>query len=72
MNIGGINNIVNISDASWQLIIVGVVFILLIFGLLSFAVLRFFQLRKRDGFLSVGGAVVSFVVLLIVLNIWFV
>nr|WP_233168445.1 hypothetical protein [Paenibacillus roseus] len=63
---------VDISGVSLSLFLTGVVFILLVFGLLSFGILRMFQLRFKAGWFSFAGAVLSGVAFAIVLNTWFV
>lgn len=63
--------LVDVSDISAKLFIIGVVFLLLIFGLLSFGILRMFQQRFRYGWVCFGGAVVSFIVLMMILNKWY-
>lgn len=65
-------SLVNISAVTPAFFITAVVFILLFFGLLSFGILRMFQLRFKDGWFSFAGAVVSGVVFGFVLNTWFV
>ncbi|WP_435171069.1 hypothetical protein [Paenibacillus glycanilyticus] len=63
--------LVDVSDISTSLFIIGVVFLLLIFGLLSLGILRMFQQRFRYGWFCFAGAVVSFIVLMIILNKWY-
>ncbi|CAM3118461.1 hypothetical protein PALU110988_02495 [Paenibacillus lupini] len=63
--------LVDVSDISASLFIIGIVFLLLIFGLLSLGILRMFQQRFRYGWVCFGGAVVSFVVLMVILNKWY-
>jgi len=65
-------SVVDVSDVSADLFIIAVVFILLIFGLLSFGILQMFQQRFRLGWYNFAGALVSFIVLMIILNIWYV
>ncbi|MBJ6364268.1 hypothetical protein ACFOQM_23900 [Paenibacillus sp. GCM10012307] len=65
-------SLVDISGVSLSLFLTGVVFILLVFGLLSFGILRMFQLRFKAGWFSFAGAVLSGVAFAIVLNTWFV
>lgn len=64
--------VVNVSEVSAELFILGVVFILLIFSLLSLGVLRMFQQRFRAGWYSFGGAVISAVVFFLILDRWYV
>jgi hypothetical protein len=64
--------LVDVSNVSPALFVVGAVFIMLIFSLLSLGILKMFQLRYRTGWLSLAGAVVSAVVFGIILNTWFV
>lgn len=64
-------SLVDVSSVSASLFILGIVFIMLIFGLLSFGILRMFQQRFRMGWFSFGGAVVSFIVFMIILNKWY-
>ncbi|MFD1955885.1 hypothetical protein ACFSL6_17350 [Paenibacillus thailandensis] len=62
---------VDVSNVSADLFILGVVFILLVFGLLSLGILRMFQQRYRAGWISFVFAVVSFIVFMWVLNRWY-
>jgi len=64
-------SLVDISNVSLALFIVGAVFILLTFGLLSFGILRMFQQKFRSGWISIGLAVISFVVFIFIINKWF-
>jgi hypothetical protein len=64
-------SLVDVSDVSAALFILGIVFLLLIFGLLSFGILRMFQQKFRTGWFCFGGAVVSFGVFMYILNEWF-
>lgn len=64
-------SVVDVSDVSADLFIIAVVFILLIFGLLSFGILKMFQQRYKFGWISFSGAAVSFIVLMVILNIWY-
>ncbi len=63
--------LVDVSNVSASLFILGVVFLLLIFGLLSFGILRMFQQQFRTGWYSFAGAIVSFVVFMFILNKWY-
>lgn len=65
-------SLVNVSNVSPALFVTGVVFILLIGSFLSLGVLRFFQLRKRQGGLFLGLSVLSLVGLIWSVNFWFV
>ena len=64
-------SLVDVSSVSAPLFILGIVFIMLVFGLLSFGILRMFQQRFRTGWFSFGGAVVSFAVFMFILNKWY-
>ncbi|MWC29247.1 hypothetical protein [Paenibacillus sp. MMS18-CY102] len=64
--------LVDVSSVSPALFVLGAVFILLIFSLLSLGIVKMFQLRFRSGWYSFGGAVVSAVVFAVILNRWFV
>ncbi|MEF2247223.1 MULTISPECIES: hypothetical protein [unclassified Paenibacillus] len=64
-------SLVDISDVSASLFIVGAVFILLTFGLLSFGILRMFQQKFRAGWISIALAVISFIVFVFVINKWY-
>lgn len=64
--------LVDVSQISAALFITGAIFIMLFFGLLSFGVLKMFQLKYRAGTYSFIGAVVSGVTFGIILNTWFV
>lgn len=65
-------SLVDVSNVSPSLFILGVVFILLIFGLLSLGILRMFQQRFKYGWFCFAGAIVSFSVFMYVLNRWYV
>ncbi|RJX38315.1 hypothetical protein D3P09_19860 [Paenibacillus pinisoli] len=65
-------SLVDVSNVSPSLFILGVVFILLIFGLLSLGILRMFQQRFKFGWFCFAGAIVSFSVFMYVLNRWYV
>ncbi|MBM7563567.1 hypothetical protein [Paenibacillus sacheonensis] len=64
--------LVDVSQISATLFVLGAIFIMLVFGLLSFGILKMFQLRYRAGVYSFIGAVVSGVVFGIILNEWYV
>ncbi|NIK77435.1 putative membrane protein [Paenibacillus castaneae] len=64
-------SLVDLSSTSASLFILGVIFLMLIFGLLSFGILRMFQQRFRTGWISFAGAVISFVVFMFILNKWY-
>ncbi len=64
-------SLVDISNVGLPLFIVGALFILLTFGLLSFGILRMFQQKYKGGWISIGMSVVSFVVFIVILNQWF-
>ncbi|BBH19594.1 hypothetical protein Back11_09390 [Paenibacillus baekrokdamisoli] len=64
--------LVDVSTISAGLFITGAIFILLIFSLLSFGILKMFQLQIRAGWYSFAGAVVSGVAFGLILNQWFV
>ncbi|ANE48154.1 hypothetical protein SY83_19760 [Paenibacillus swuensis] len=57
--------LVDISEVTPQFFILAAFFILLIGSSFSFGILRLFQKRKQQGFLSLGVAVVAFIVMLI-------
>ena len=65
-------SLVNVSEVSAGLFILGAVGILLIFSLLSLGILRMFQTRYRTGWFYFAGAVVSTIVFFVLLNIWYV
>lgn len=65
-------SLVDVSSVSAELFITGVIFILLIFSLLSLGILRMFQQRFKSGWFSFAGAVVSGVSFAVILNQWFV
>lgn len=62
---------VDVSDVSLALFVFGAVFLLLIFSLLSFGVLRMFERRYRAGWISFGGAAACSVIFFILLGEWF-
>ncbi|MFF2887732.1 hypothetical protein [Paenibacillus sp. NPDC057967] len=64
-------SLVDVSSVSPSLFILGVVFILLVFGLLSLGILRMFQQRFKYGWFCFAGAIVSFSVFMYVLNRWY-
>ncbi|MFB9277871.1 hypothetical protein [Cohnella cellulosilytica] len=63
--------ITDVSQVSLGLFIAGVIFIMLIGSFLSMGVLRFFQLKKRQGGIYLGLSAVSFVTMVLVVNTWF-
>jgi hypothetical protein len=65
-------DLVDVSQVSRELFITGVIFILLIGSFLSLGVLRFFQLRKKQGSVFMGLSALTFVALILVVNKWFV
>lgn len=65
-------SLVNVSEVSAGLFILGAVGILLIFSLLSLGILRMFQTRYRAGWVYFAGAVVSAIIFFVLLNIWYV
>ncbi len=65
-------SVVDVSAVAPGLFVLGAIFILLIFSLLSLGILKMFQLRFRAGWLSFGGAVVSSVVFWLILEQWYV
>lgn len=64
-------DLVNVSEVSAGLFISGVIFIMLIGSFLSLGVLRFFQLKKRQGGIYLGLSGLSFVTMVLVVNTWF-
>ncbi|GGD65443.1 hypothetical protein [Paenibacillus nasutitermitis] len=62
----------DISTISGGLFATGALFILLIFSLLSFGILRMFQQKIRAGWFSFAGAVVSAGAFALILDQWFV
>jgi hypothetical protein len=64
-------DLVDVSAVSPALFITGIVFIMLIGSFLSLGVLRFFQLKKRQGGMFMGLSVLSFVGLVLAVNTWF-
>lgn len=64
--------LVDITEVSPALFIVGALFILLIGSSLSLGVLRLFQERKKQGVWLLVLSVVSFAALVLVMNTWFV
>ncbi|MCM3633197.1 MULTISPECIES: hypothetical protein [Paenibacillus] len=65
-------SVVDVSAVSADFFILAVVFILLIFGLLSFGILKMFQQRFRTGWFSFAGAIVSSIVFIVIINVWYV
>ncbi|WP_373230517.1 hypothetical protein [Cohnella sp.] len=63
--------LVDVSNVSAELFIIGVIFIMLIGSFLSLGVLRFFELKKRQGVIYMFLSALSFVSLIIVVNTWF-
>jgi len=63
--------VVDVSDVSAGLFVTGAIFILLIGSFLSLGVLRFFQLKKRKGFMYMGLSVLSLIAMVLVVNTWF-
>jgi hypothetical protein len=64
-------DLVDVSNVSPALFVTGIVFIMLIGSFLSLGVLRFFQLRKRQGFTFMALSAASFVGLILAVNTWF-
>ncbi|TFE29867.1 hypothetical protein [Cohnella luojiensis] len=64
-------DLVDVSEVSAGLFVTGVIFIMLIGSFLSLGVLRFFQLKKRQGFMFLGLSALSLIALVIVINTWF-
>jgi len=64
--------VTDVSQISADLFILGVIFILLIFSLLSLGIVRMFQQRFRAGWISFGGAAVSAIVFFLILDRWYV
>ncbi|MBB6731603.1 hypothetical protein [Cohnella zeiphila] len=64
-------DITDVSNVSPGLFVTGIIFILLVGSLLSLGVLSFFQRHKRRGSLYFAGSVLSFVLMLWVVNRWF-
>lgn len=64
-------DITDVSNVSPGLFVTGIIFILLVGSLLSLGVLSFFQQHKRRGSLYFAGSVLSFVLMLWVVNRWF-
>lgn len=62
---------VDVTQVSAGLFITGVIFILLVGSFLSLGVLRFFQLRKRQGGVYLGLSAASFVAMVLIVNTWF-
>ncbi|QJC51757.1 hypothetical protein HGI30_09495 [Paenibacillus albicereus] len=63
---------VDVSNVPAGLFVLGAVFILLIFSLLSLGVLKMFQQQRRNGGLYFAGSVVSAVVFYVLLDLWYV
>ncbi|MCM3747270.1 hypothetical protein M3223_07875 [Paenibacillus pasadenensis] len=63
---------VDVSNVSAGLFVLGAVFILLIFSLLSLGVLRMFQQRFRQGWFYFAGGVISAIVFYILLDLWYI
>jgi hypothetical protein len=64
-------DLVDIKDVSAGLFVTGVIFIMMIGSFLSLGVLRFFQLKKRQGGMYMGLSALSFVGMILVVNTWF-
>jgi hypothetical protein len=64
-------DLVDVSNISPALFVTGIVFIMLIGSFQSRGLLRYFQLRKRQGFTFMALSVVSFVALILAVNTWF-
>jgi len=63
--------LVDVSEVSAGLFIVGVIFILLVGGLLSMGILRFFQGKKGQGWGYMIGSALSLVAFILVVTTWF-
>lgn len=68
---GNILELVDVSGISASLFVVGIIFILLVGGLLSMGVLRFFQGTRGQGWLYMAGSAVSLVAFIAVVTRWF-
>lgn len=64
--------VTDVSAISTDLFVLGAIFILLIFSLLSLGILRMFQLRYRAGWYAFGAAVVSAAAFFFILDRWYV
>ena len=64
-------SLVDVSNVSPALFLSGAVFIMLIGSFLSLGVLRMFQLRRRQGGMFLGLAVLSLVGMIFSMNTWF-
>ncbi|QJD82261.1 hypothetical protein [Cohnella herbarum] len=64
-------DLVDVSAVSPELFITGIVFIMAIGSFLSLGVLRFFQLRKKQGSVFMGLSALSFIGLVVVVNTFF-
>lgn len=62
--------LVDVSSISAALFVTGAIFIMLIFGLLSFGIVKMFELKFRAGTYSFIGALVSGVAFGIILSNW--
>ncbi|MBB6673406.1 hypothetical protein [Cohnella nanjingensis] len=63
--------LVDVSEVSPALFVTGVIFILLVGGLLSMGVLRFFQTKKRQGWFFMSGSALSLLLLVLIVDRWF-
>lgn len=63
---------VDVSEMSAGLFILDVIFLLLVFGFLSFGILSMFQQKFRRGWFSFGGAVAFAIVFGIILKIFYI
>lgn len=64
-------DLVDVSAVSPELFITGIIFIMMIGSFLSLGVLRFFQLRKKQGGVFMGLSALSFIGLVVVVNTFF-
>lgn len=64
--------VVDVSEMSAGLFILDVIFLLLVFGFLSFGILSMFQQKFRRGWISFGGAVFSAIVFGVIINTFFI
>lgn len=64
--------VVDVSNMTAGLFILNVIFLLLVFGFLSFGILSMFQQKFKRGWISFASAVVFAIIYAVILNIFYI
>lgn len=65
-------SVVDVSGMTAGLFILNVIFLLLVFGFLSFGILSMFQQKFRRGWFSFAAAVVFAIIFFVILNLFYI